>query len=100
MEGWFQIHSLELSLRELFEVGKVGVVEVGLEIAERGRQWVQPVIGKYDGLRVLEFREGLHVEAIVGVGAVGLRRGEVGPVRNRLASQQANVGIVAALGKV
>src|SRR5215469_7750568 len=100
MEGWFQIRSSELSSRKLFEVGKVWIVEIGLEVAERGRNGIKPVIGKHDGLRVLEFRERLHVEAIVGVRAVGLRSGEVGAMGNRLACQQADMSIVTTLGEV
>src|SRR6516225_3038117 len=100
MEGWFQIRSSELSSRKLFKVGKVWVVEIGLEVTECRRNGIKPVIGKHDGLRILEFRERLHVESIVGVRAVGLRSGEVRTMGNRLACQQADMGIVATLGEV
>src|SRR5260370_4097783 len=94
------MHSSEVFSVELFEIRKVRVVEVGLEIAEGGWKRIQPVIGHDDGLGVLEFGEGLHVKTIVGVGAVGLRCGEVGSMGNGLACKQADVRIMSALGKV
>ena len=50
--------------------------------------------------RVSQFREGLHVEAIIPLGAVALRCGDVCAVGKRLAGEQAYAGIVAALRKV
>ena len=72
---------------ELFKIRKVRIVEVGLEVAKRRWKRIESVIGHDDGLGILEFGESLHVEAIVGVGAVGLRRGEVGPMGNGLAGE-------------
>src|SRR5260370_23305295 len=91
------MHSSEVFSVELFEIRKVRVVEVGLEVAEGGWKRIQPVIGHDDGLGVLGFGEGLHVKTIVGVGAVGLRWGEVGAMGNCLACKQADVPIMSAV---
>src|SRR6267154_2333672 len=100
MGVWFRIHSSELSSVELFEIRKVRVVEVGLEVAESGRKRIQPVIGHDDGLGVLKFGEGFHVKTVVGVGAVGLRCGEVGAMGHGPPCKQADVRIITALRKV
>ena len=87
-------------IRDLLEIGFVGVVEVGLQVAECRRHGIEAVVGDGNGLRVLEFGEGLHVETEVGVGVVALRGGNVGLVRDGLAGEQADTRVVAALGKV
>src|SRR6266550_4843272 len=100
MAGSFRIRSSEFSIGELPEVGFVGVVVIGLQVAEHGRHRVCAVIGDGYGLGVAQFREGLHVEAIISVGVVALGGCDVGLVGESLSCERANSRIVATLGKV
>src|SRR5438270_3914854 len=61
---------------------------------------VEAVVGKHNGLGILEFGERLHVKAIVGAKAVGLRSREIRAVGNGLAGQQADMRVVAAFREV
>jgi hypothetical protein len=45
----------------------VGVVEIGLEVTEHRRQWIEPVVGNRDRLRIAQLRECFHIEAIVAL---------------------------------
>jgi hypothetical protein len=85
-----------LSPRELFEIRKVRIVVVRLEVAKGGRKRIEPVVGKHNGLGILEFGERLRVKAILGARAVGLRSREIRAVGNGLTGQQADVGVMAA----
>src|ERR1700741_3548298 len=98
MAGWFRIHSLEFSFGELPAIGFVRVVVVRLQVAKHRRHRVCAVVGNGYGLGVTQFREGLHVEAIIGVGVVALGGCDVGLVGQRLSREQANSCIVATLG--
>src|SRR5216684_363508 len=100
MGGWSRSHASEFSFCELLEVRLVRVVVIGLEVAKGRRYRVESVIGDGDGLGVAQFREGLHVEAVVGLSVVALGCGDVRPVRNGFASEQADAGVVATFREV
>src|SRR6202051_922169 len=100
MEGLSRIRSSELSVCELPKVGFVRVVKVGLQVAEHRRHRIGAVICDGHGLRVAEFREGLHVEPKIDLGAVALRGRNVGLVRERFSCEQAYTGVVPTLGEV
>src|SRR5437879_5096242 len=100
MAGSSRIRSSQCSFRNLIEVGFVRIVVVGLQVAEHRRLRIRSVIRNGYGLPVSQLHKGLHVEAIIRLGAVGLRCGDVCAVGKRLAGEQAYTGIVAALRKV
>jgi len=52
------------------------------------------------GLRVAEFREGLHVEPKIDLRVVALRGRNVGLVRERFSCEQADSGVVPTLREV
>ena len=72
----------------------------GLQIAERRRHWVEAVVSDGDGLCVPELREGLLVEAEIGLRVLAFRCRDVGSVRDGFSGQQADPGIVVALRDV
>src|SRR6266403_2129330 len=100
MAGWFQIRSLQFSVRKLPEIGFVYVVEVGLEVAKHRRHRVRAVIGDGYGLRVTQFHEGLRVEAEIVVRAVALGCRDIRLLRERLAGEEADVCVMATFRKV
>src|ERR1700730_12000261 len=100
MEGLSRIRSSEFSVCELPEVGFVRVVKVRLQITEHRWHGIRAVIRDSHGLRVAEFREGLHVEAKINLRVVALRRRNVGLVRERFSCEQAYAGVVPTLGEV
>src|ERR1700719_4289222 len=92
--------SSSLSIGDLLEIGFVGVVVVGLQVAKCLRHWIEAVVCDGNGLCILEFGEGLHVETKVGMWEVALRGRNVGFVGDGLAGEQAYTRIVPALRKV
>lgn len=52
------------------------------------------------GLRVTQFGEGFHVEAIIRLRVVAFRCADICTVGQRISCQQTYAGIVRALGKV
>src|SRR5580698_1148948 len=100
MEGSSRIRSSEFSVCELPEVGFVRVVKVRLQITKHRWHGIRAVIRDSHGLRVAEFREGLHVKAKINLRVVALRCRNVGLVRERFSCEQADSGVMAALGKV
>src|ERR1700680_2212055 len=100
MEGSFRIRSSEFSVCELPEIGFVRVVKVRLQITEHRRHRIGAVIRDSHGLRVAEFREGLHVEPKIDLCVVAFRSRNVRLVRQRLSCEQAYTGVVPALGEV
>jgi len=55
------------TIRTLVKIGFVHVVVVGLETAKHRRHGIEAIVSDGDGLRVLEFREGLHIEARISL---------------------------------
>src|SRR5579883_762690 len=100
MEELSRIRSSEFSVCELPKVGFVRVVEVGLQVAEHRRHGIRAVIRDGHGLRVAEFREGLHIEPKIDLRVVALRGRNVGLVRQRLSCEQAHTGVVPTLREV
>src|SRR5271169_1043770 len=100
MAGWFQIRSLEFSVRELAEVGFVYVVEVGLEVAKHWWHRVCAVVGDGYGLRVTQFHEGFRIEAGIVMRAVAFRSCDIRLVREGLAGEEADICVVPALREV
>src|ERR1700688_2660566 len=100
MEGSFRIRSSEFSVCELPEVGYVRVVKVWLQITEHRRHRIRAVIRDSHGLRVAEFRKGLHVEPKINLSVVALRCRNVGLVRERFSCEQAYASVVPTLGEV
>src|SRR6267142_2625167 len=100
MEGSFRIRSSDFSVCELPEVGFVCVVEIGFQVAEHRRHRIGAVIRDCHGLRVAEFREGLHVEPKIDLCVVAFRGRNVRLVRQCLSCQQAYTGVVPTLGEV
>src|SRR5882762_5785014 len=98
-EGSFRIHSSELSLRELLEVGFADVRVVGLEVTKGRGHRIEAVIGEYHRLRVLQLGECFHVEPEVRAWVVTLGGGDVRTMRNGLPGQKADAGIVPAFRK-
>src|SRR6185437_45943 len=96
----FRILASYFTVRDLPKVRFVRVVVVGLEITERRRHGIEAVISNGDGLRVLEFREGLHDEAKIDLRVVAFRGRDVGSMRDGFAGQQTDPRIVAAFGDV
>src|ERR1700692_4825707 len=94
MEGSSRIRSSEFSICELPEVGFVRVVKVRLQITKHRRHGIRAVIRDSHGLRIAEFREGLHVEAKINLRVVALRCRNVGLVRERFSCKQAYAGVV------
>jgi len=82
------------------EIGLVWVVEIGLEVAEHRRHRIEPVVSNRHGLRVAQLRKCLHIETIIALLVVGLRRCEIGSVGLGFARQKTDVGIVAGFGQV
>jgi hypothetical protein len=54
------------TIRNLVKLG-FHVVVVGLETAKHRRHGIEAIVSDGDGLRVLEFREGLHIEARISL---------------------------------
>src|ERR1700747_3486603 len=100
MAGSSRSQSSQTSFCNLIEVGFVRVVVVGLQVAEHRRLRIRSVIRDGYGLAVSQLHKRFYVEAIIRLGAVGLRRSDVCAVGKRLAGEQAYTGIVAALRKV
>ena len=100
MEESFQIRSSEFSIGELPEVGFVRVVVVRLQVAKHRRHRVGAVVGNDYGLGVAQFREGLHVEAKIGVGVVALGGVMLALWERAFPVSKLTSCIVAALGKV
>src|ERR1700733_4846275 len=100
MGGSFRIRSSEFSVCELPEVGFVRVVKVRLQITEHRWHRIGAVIGDSHGLRVAEFREGLHVEPKIDLCVVAFRGRNVRLVRQRLSCEQAYTSVVPTLGEV
>ncbi len=68
------VHHSSPSDGDLLEVGFVRVVVVRVQVAvECWRHWIEAVVCDGNGLCILEFGEGLHVETEVGVWEVALR---------------------------
>src|ERR1700722_81196 len=100
MEGSSRIRSSEFSVCDLPEVGFVRVVKVRLQITEHRRHGIRAVIRDSHGLRVAEFREGLHVKAKINLRVVALRCRNVGLVRERFSCEQAYASVVPTLRQV
>src|SRR6266480_3876217 len=100
MAGWFQIRSLQFSVRKLPDIGFVYVVEVGREVAKHRRHRVRTVIGDSYGLRVTQFHEGFCVEAEIVMWAVALGCHDIRLLRERLAGEEADVCVMTAFRKV
>src|SRR6202166_2906821 len=100
MEGSSRIRSSEFSVCELPEVGFVRVVKVRLQITKHGRHGIRAVIRDSHGLRVAEFREGLHVEAKINLRVVALRGRNVGLVRERFSCEQTYASVVPTFREV
>src|SRR6185437_6858040 len=100
MEESFRSRSLNLSCCDLFEIRLVRVGVIGLDIAECRRHWFEAVVCDHDGLRVLEFRERLNLETKVGLRVVALRGGDIRSVRDGVAGEETDAGVVPALGEV
>src|SRR5260370_23126807 len=100
MEGSSRIRSSQLPFGNLQEIRFVWVVVVGLQVAEHRGPGIRSIVGNGDRLRISQFHEGLHVEAIVRLCAVALRRRDVCAVGKRLACKHADTGVVSALGEV
>src|SRR6202140_4340803 len=100
MEGSFRIRSSEFSVCELPEVRFVCVVEIWFQVAEHRRHRIRAVIRDSHGLRVAEFREGLHVEPKIDLCVVAFRGRNVRLVRQRISCEQAYTGVVPTLGEV
>src|ERR1700686_675607 len=100
MEGSSRIRSSEFSVCELPEVGFVRVVKVRLQVTERRWHRIGAVIRDSHGLRVAEFREGLHVEPKIDLCVVAFRGRNVRLVRQRISCEQAYTGVVPTLREV
>src|SRR6185437_7304024 len=100
MEESSRIRSSEFSVCELPEVGFVRIVQVRLQIAEHRRHRIRAVVRDGHGLRVAEFREGLHIEPKIDLCVVALRCGNVGLVRERFSCEQAYTSVVPTLREV
>lgn len=89
-----------MSVRKLAKVRFIYIVQVRLQITEHRRQRVEPVVSQSDGLCILQFREGLHIEPVVPLLAVRFGSTDVGLVSQRFAGQIADSRIVAAFRDV
>src|ERR1700719_4683540 len=99
-EEWFQIPASEFSMGQLLEIGFVANVVIRLQVAKGRRYRVEPVVGDGDGLGVSQFRERLHVEAVVALRVVTLRSGDIGAVGDGFSGEQADARVMAAFRQV
>src|ERR1700733_4417002 len=100
MGVWSQNRASEFSVVQLLEVGFVGVVVVGLQVAKQRGNGIEAVIRDGHRLRVAEFHERLGVKAEILLRVVAFGSGDIGAMRQRVSSKEAHSGVVPAFREV